>query len=530
LRLSGEPSETREQWLLATASYSAARARRLALPSNPMPGLGLHQHHDGFGLLAHVLARAYGNLGGALMRPRLRQRLAELPCPRPTLIDGKMEPGEWIAGPSGLLKTDFEHHGMGKNQLNVVDPAYDLAEAILHLELSPEEEARLLRLYAEEAEDRVEDRLFLNKVLAGTWTMASALKALFSGAQPAERLHRQFVTAWHFLTVHAARYCGARCGVPPTPRWRSPLVVLDIDGVLDRRLFGFPCTTAAGIEALSLLHAHDFALAVDTARSVAEVKEYCRAYGLVGGAAEYGSYVWDAVNERGRVCLGPESLRQLNEMRQALARLPGVFLDDRYHYSIRAHTYEDHSPPLSRAQVPYRLSSIRSFTWEDRAPAPLPTLTVQQLLAQHRLDGLCFQQTTLDTTILAREVDKGSGLQALLREAGQADAETIAVGDTEPDLALFRVARRSFAPAQITCARLARSLGCTIARQPYQRGLLEVARSLVHPDGKRCPRCPARARPHQDLFLDLLAAADRRRSAVLLRALLDPKTYRVFVR
>jgi len=77
-------------------------------------------------------------------------------------------------------------------------------------------------------------------------------------------------------TVHAARLCGSYCRPLLEPRWSSPFVALDIDGVLDRRLFGFPCTTAAGVEALSLLSAHGFSVGLNTARSVAEVKDYCR--------------------------------------------------------------------------------------------------------------------------------------------------------------------------------------------------------------------------------------------------------------
>lgn len=105
----------------------------------------------------------------------------------------------------GPLKTDYEHHGMGKNELNVVDPAYDLAEAVLHLGLSAEEEDRLLGLYvAATADAGVGSRLFLNKLLAGSWAKASALKYLFAPSQPHHRqqeFHEQFVRAWHFLTV-----------------------------------------------------------------------------------------------------------------------------------------------------------------------------------------------------------------------------------------------------------------------------------------------------------------------------------------
>jgi len=62
-------------------------------------------------------------------------------------------------------------------------------------------------------------------------------------------------------------------------------VVLDIDGVLDKQIFGYPSTTAAGMRALGLLHSHGRAVALNTARTVREGKEYCQAYGFVGGAA-----------------------------------------------------------------------------------------------------------------------------------------------------------------------------------------------------------------------------------------------------
>lgn len=528
----------REEYLRSAASYVAARVRSLGLGKNPLPGLGLHRHHDGFRLLEKVLSRAYGRFVTAgLVQPRIRHRLAQQPCPVPTVIDGKMQRWEWVASPRGLLKTDYEHHGLGKNELNVIDPAYDLAEAVLELALSPEEEERLLRRYVEESGDAgVEDRLLLHKVLAGTWSMASALKGLLQHPQPRQRqqvFHQQFVRALHFLTVHTARFCGGLYRPPQPPRWRSPLVVLDVDGVLDRWLFGFPTTTAAGIQALALLQAHEYAVAVDTARSVTEVQEYCRAYGFVGGVAEHGSYLWDAAHQRGRTLVSTESLRQMDKLRKALEQLPGIFLDDRYQFSIRAFTYEDRVSALNRLPVPAPLRSLLSSDADDQAPVPLPTLTVQHLLADLGLERLRWHQTTMDTTIVAQEVNKGSGLAALLNWVGQTDADTTAVGDSEADLAMFRVARHSFAPAQISCARLARLLGCQVVRHPYQRGLLSIVRSLIHPGGGRCQHCSSIEgswRRSGDLFPDLLQAADGNRLAGLLRALLDPKAYQVFVR
>lgn len=94
----------------------------------------------------------------------------------------------------------------------------------------------------------------------------------------------------------------------------------------------------------------------------------------------------------------------------------------------------------------------------------LPTLVVAHLIAEKRLDRLSFHQTTIDTAVVAKDVDKGTGLAALRDRVLGPDAETIAVGDTEADLPMFRRATRSFAPAQISCRRQARLLGCTVSR------------------------------------------------------------------
>jgi hypothetical protein len=121
----------------------------------------------------------------------------------------------------------------------------------------------------------------------------------------------------------------------------------------------------------------------------------------------------------------------------------------------------------------------------------------------------------------------------LLTHAGQPRLETIAIGDSEPDIPMFHAAQRSFAPAQISCASLARLAGCQIARHANQMGLLEIVRFLIHPRGNTCPKCqlPAPSLSGRDeLFMQLLEAADRRRVVSLFRAMLNPKSYRVLVR
>ncbi|MGY3446379.1 MULTISPECIES: HAD hydrolase family protein [unclassified Bradyrhizobium] len=517
----------RDSWIDRVACYVAARTRLLALPKSRVAGKAVYE--NGWTLLAEAFGRAYGSFVlDVPMRSLIQQRLYRLHCPYPTLIDGNMGPAGWIGGGTGLLKTGYFGHGLGKTLLNSVDPAYDLAEAILSFELSPDEEDRLVRRYVEHSGDAsVADRLFISKLLAGLWAMETAQENLFSvvqcGKQQQEQ-HRRFLGAWDFLTVQTARFCGARCRPSRAVSWRSPLVFLDIDGVVDRRIFGYPSTTAAGIEALSLLSKHGCSVALNTARSVYEVKDYCEAYGLAGGVAESGAYLWDAVAGHGLPLLDQDSLVQLDEFRRALRQLPGVFLDERHRYSIRAYMIEKKPQSL--------LSRMRRFTVGQGVPVPLPTLTVRDLITTLRLDRLCFRQTTSDTTVVAKGVNKGTGLAALRDRVLGPDAETIAIGDTEADLPMFRAATLSFAPAQIRCSREARLLGCTVSRYSYQRGLLDIVGALVDRKADGCDgRTELAGRSDgEHLFLDLLRVADRLQARALVGALFNRATFRIFIR
>jgi len=513
------------------ADYVAARVRFLSL-NDGATGVDLKRYNNGVRLLEKALSRAYGRfLADTLMRPRIGARLRSQPCPVPTWIDGNMGQGEWIAGPDGLLKTDYEHHGMGKAGLNVIDPAYDLADAILDLELSHEEESRFIRRYVGASGDTgVGQRLLLNKLLAGIWNMNQAQEVLAGPARNGEAIeqaHRRFVKAWNFLTVETARYCGRLCTPARPRRWRAPLIALDVDGVIDRRLFGFPATTAAGVRALRQLAACDYSVVLNTARSAAEVKAYCEAYSLAGGVAEYGGYLWDAVRGCGRVLIDPESARQLEALRAALRQIPGVFLDDRHIYSIRAFTYRSNPDGL----LSKLLASVQGAAIGDGAVAPISTLLVKQVIAEHGLDRLRVHQTTIDTTIVVRDVDKGTGLVALRDWVLGPDSETIAVGDSDADLAMFRYATRSFAPGNIGCARKARLLGCEIVPQQHQKGLLEIARRIMASTHGPETATPNEALSDQDrLMAEIFEAADRSWRRNLLDALRHPSAFGIVLR
>src|SRR3989442_15732663 len=229
------------------ASYVAARVQALGLRADPAPDLGRANQHNGLDVLGNVLARAYGGKVSVLKRGRIQRELSRQACPSPTLIDGKMRAEEWITTAASRLKTDFEHHGLGKTELNMTDPAYDLAEATLSFGLSEVEERRLIDRYVELSGDAgVAGRLFLHTLLAGTWAMTSAGSNL--GDAPLshrhEEVNRQDVDAWNFLTLHTTRPCASARRRPQTPRRRVPLVVLDGDRGPGKPNFRFPPTPA----------------------------------------------------------------------------------------------------------------------------------------------------------------------------------------------------------------------------------------------------------------------------------------------
>jgi hydroxymethylpyrimidine pyrophosphatase-like HAD family hydrolase len=202
-----------------------------------------------------------------------------------------------------------------------------------------------------------------------------------------------------------------------------------------------------------------------------------------------------------------EARQQLADVAQALRQIPGVFLNEDYQHSLRAFTYQN-----------------------DRT-TPLPPLLVQDLLASRKADCLQAHHTGLDTAILARETNKGSGLIALADLVGLTKPSFFTIGDSEPDLAMFRVASQSFAPRNVSCAREARSLGARIAHAPYQPGLLEISRWIVHPQGGACDRCwPVDAfwPREKSLFISLLEGADKRSLLSTISSAFSPSLWAAF--
>jgi hydroxymethylpyrimidine pyrophosphatase-like HAD family hydrolase len=494
------------------ANYVATRANELRFKSDggmdvtrdSQPARGLEE-------LAGRLSGAYGKAGGILKRARMKRELSAMESHQPALIDGRMRPMEWIPTDGTMLKSDFEHHGIGKHQLNLTDPAYDLAETILHWNLSEEEERELLDAYAARSQDHtVHSRIFLHKILAGSWWMDRAIENINDPRLLSRHgeFNRQYIEAWNFLVLQTMRFCARLCRKPAKVQWSSPLAVLDVDGVIDKQVFGFPSTSMAGMEAISLLHQHGFAVMLNTARSIPEVKAYCRAYGFAGGVSEYGAHIWDAVSGKERVLISDESLDKLARVRNALSRIPGVFLNDDFHYSIKAYTYE-----------------------HGRC-VPIPRVVVQDIVAALGIDGLGIHPTYTDTAIISAETDKARGMVELIRLAGLTDADTHAIGDTASDLPMFRAAVHSYAPGNVSCGPAARLLKCRIASRAYQSGLLESVRAMIESTGIRNlqnPGVEAVLAPQEKYFVRLLEIADRSSMVSLVHAAADPMSLQTFI-
>ena len=480
----------------AVGTYVARRAAGLRLAEDPFAG-NTAPDLNGWAVLTQILRRVYGVRLGRLKSPVLRRALRRYVSPVPALVDGRMHRHEWIITDGAILKTDFEHHNFGSGELNIVDPAYDLAAAAFELRLSEEAEAALLSAYAEGSGDRtVGARLLLYKLLYGVVTMREA-----ASQRPVDaRQNDRYQAARRFLVHEMHRHCATRILEAPGAAWSRTLFSLDLDGVFDCDVLGFPHTSASGLTALALLQGHRYSVIPCTARSIADVRSFCRTYGLPGGLAEDGSVFYDAVEDREWSLLDEVAAAQLARCREVIRELPEVFTDPAYRYAIRAYRYQGH---------------------ETIAPDRRGLGT---LLARDGLDRLTFRSTLGDALIAPRAVSKGRALLAAKRRLEGAVESVAAIGDSERDVSMLEVADFAYAPANCSkgIRELARQGRCRIMALPRQLGLLAAVRDLLGRSaaGDGATGLPTRVclEPYDDPVVGVLRAADRTRLRALLAA------------
>jgi len=437
-------------------------------------------------LVSGAFGRAWPLVHVGAVGPALRRLLG---AASPSVVDGAMDLDNWFTGQGGrtpLVKVDADEKAFSSSDLSCCDAAFDVAGAAAAAggRIAPEV---LRAAYRESSGEPIDDERWLLYQLVALWSCARARPERSADAErSAARALQTYLAALYLEDLE-----------PPT---EGPLCALDLDGVLETETLGFPGATPASMLCLRGLASHGFRTVLVTGRSVGEVVERCRAYRLAGGVAEYGSATYDANTGRIRVHVPVEDTRALDELRARLLELDGVRVDPDYSLIVRASRVD--GGRTRRALDPETVAGALAGV------ASRARIRVVQGEAQ--------------TDFVARDVDKGTGARALVRELGcdAASARPLAaaVGDTVEDLPLLALAERTAVPAH--AAPEVAGAGVRRERRPYQQGLaLAVGRLLGHRPGA-CPVCRPPARPPATAFLlAILAAREGGRLTLCRRAL-----------
>jgi len=476
-----------EQMVNVLASYVAARSRRLPLEGDCRLESRTYRW-TGLDETVTILRAAYGPYLSRLKAPGLRKQLYRYIGSAPTLIDGRMRPEEWLYTPTGIYKADFEQHNFGGAEVDLADPAYDLAAAIFEFRALRQSEKQLLETYIRMSGDRtIAERIIVYKVLYASIIMRQAAARVLARKEP-EKNNELYQYARNFLVYSMNEFCASLVGRPQPVRWSNSLFFMDLDGVFDQELLGFPHATESGLQSLMLLQSNGYSVVLNTGRSVQHVRQYCRAYGIPGGVAEFGSVFVDAVQKNEVPLIDEASARQLAKCREAIRALPGIFLDPGYEYSIRAYRYQ------------------------GRETAGLSVNEIRELLKSPEFSQLSYICRQSDTYIVPKGTDKGAGV-TFVRRYLKNDAPIAAIGDSDQDIAMLRLSDYRYAPANCSPAvrRLAKTAECRVLKQSWQAGLLAAVRHRLKNEGIRPRESSLSPMPDQitGLMQTLLRVADR---------------------
>jgi hydroxymethylpyrimidine pyrophosphatase-like HAD family hydrolase/hypoxanthine phosphoribosyltransferase len=480
------------------SSYVACRVRSLPLRKDPR--FEFPEYGWGWLEILSILRRSYGVDIGRLKDRVILRYLQHVVSPVPTLIDGRMQLDEWIRPNREIYKIDFEHHNFGAPELDVVDPAYDLAAAMFEFRLSESEQRQLVWRYAQETKDEtISDRLLLYRLLYATVVKRRSAESVIRQRprDTQEQLNQRYILSWSHLVYTMNQFWGSIAGSTNSSSFDGPLFFMDLDGVFDAEILGFPHTTPSGLAALKHLQSNGYVVVLNTGRSLEHVRNYCSAYGLPGGIAEYGSAFLDAAHQQVIPLTDNETVEQLAHFREAILKMPGVFSDPGHQYSIRVYRYDGTGTVGLRAQE------------------------VNGLLKQLGTQALTFVTHSDGTYIIPRGVEKGLGLRKVKEILNRSDDAVAAIGNSDEDLPLLQESDFSYAPSN--CSRMVRELAkkrkCRIMPQPRQRGLLAAVHDLVGTNSGAhdgASFVPDTIESFSDLMLRLLHAAEGSRTRRIL--------------
>ncbi len=453
------------------SAYIIQRVRRLRLSEDPRfqpPDFGW-----GWLEILRILRRVYGVYFGYLKHDVLISRLQRIVGPVPTLIDGRMRPDEWLLSDRGPIKLDFEHHNFGAPEYDIVDPAYDLAGASFEFRLSDAESDATLQAYiAATGDATMADRILLYRILYATLAKRRALERLLKNSpdEDQEGLNQRYLWSWNSMVFTMNRFCASLIRTRGDRGSNGQLAFIDLDGVLDSEVLGFPHTTTSGLLALALLQAKGVTVIPNTGRNIGHVRNYCSSYRFQAGVAEYGSVILDAKSGTEIPLIDADVSAQLNRCREALKSIPGVFIDPGYRYSVRA----------------YRYNAQRTVGLNERESS--------QILNDHHLSGLKSISRADDTYFVGTETGKGNAIPRVKEMLPSVPDRTFAIGDSDEDLSMLKGVDQAFAPRNCSAGvqALAKAGESRIVKEVRQRGLLQFAQDILR-EGTR---------PGQDALLD----------------------------
>ena len=474
------------EWAVAgrIARYVAHRNRVLAVDEDVSSRLvdrnALWQY------AGHIIGQAFGR-AKPLMRPVLHRTAKRLmQVRRPSVIDGGTDLSNWFARPDGLAKVNFDERAFSSVDRFCYDPVFDLAVAGAMPEARPLE-VPLRQTYVELTGEPID---------AERWVIYQLQYLGEKGWDPNADPYQLNQMMTRSLQDYFSAVYFQDVSIPGS----GELCAIDIDGVLETPWLGFPGISPAGALTLRALARHGYRPVLVSGRSVDEIRDRCRAYRLVGGVAEYGAIVYDHRSQSTYALLdGPQRLH-LDRIREALSGFEGIGLDAAYQGAIRAYQLEGSQRRGLPADMIHRV--LRNSGVGDMVRA---------------IPG--FAQTDF----MVADVDKGSGLRALAAQLGVAAGTdrhlaALAVGDTESDLSMFRLAQRRYAPS--TADRALQGAGVRFLPRPHQAGLALAAEKLLGHGPGACDRCrPPHLSPAARMFLAALAAHDQNRFGKLRQGL-----------
>jgi hydroxymethylpyrimidine pyrophosphatase-like HAD family hydrolase len=459
----------------AVVDYAVARSR--ALPVAEDTSLRLVDRGAVWQRAADILARGYGR-AGQLVRPVLHplaKRLVRVE--RPSVIDGCTDAESWFrAGRSDQLqKVAFDDGAFNSLDVYCYDHVFDVAgwapgssdfaiaataREVYHQRTGTTIDPERWLLYrlvhvVEQHRDEPEQSVDIERALA--------------------REMQQYYRDTLFADVEASH--------------SGPMCAFDVDWSLESRSLGFPCLTPASAFALRALARHGYRVAIATGRSIDEVRERCRAYGLSGGVAEYGAASYDAHTDRVRDLLSEKEHEVLAAVRSALWATHGVVVDPDYTLAVRAYRFD--ATGRRRGVGPEVIDSVL------------------------RTDGLtnCVRAIvgSYQTDFMVSTIDKGVGLRALATDlhvqAGDGRFLALAVGDSAEDVPMMRLARLALTPANAEPG--VKAAGIRVLSRPAQLGLAQAVAELMGHAPGACATCKLTDMAERSrLLLTALAAQD----------------------